>query len=176
METKGPSKERKAVRDIALMGAMLALLFAGKRALDMLPNVELVTLFFMLFARHFGKKTYPVCLGFTALEALLFGLQVWVVMYLYMWPLLVTLVLILNRKEIPLWGYSILSALFGLFFGAFCAIPYLFIGGFSMALAWWISGIPYDLVHCVANLVIALVLFPPLDKALFRIRETLELG
>lgn len=165
----------RAVKDIALMGVMLALLFVGKRALDFLPNVEVVTLFFMLYAKHFGKKTLIVSVAFTALETLIFGIQVWVIMYLYIWPVLIIFVLLMKDK-LPLWAYAITAAVYGLFFGAMCAIPYLFIGGPAMAFTWWVAGIPYDVLHCVSNFVIALVLFKPLDIALTKVREQLKLG
>ena len=50
----------------------------------------------------------------------------------------------------------------GGFFGALCAIPYLFAGGVGAALSWWISGIPFDIAHCLGNAVSVLVLYNPL--------------
>ena len=57
-------------------------------------------------------------------------------------------------------------------FGALCAIPYFFIGGWQMAFSWWVSGIPYDVIHCVSNTVLVFVLFPPLRRALERAKKT----
>ena len=62
-----------------------------------------------------------------------------------------------------------LSGLFGLLFGALCAPVYLFAGGPAFALSWWLSGIPYDLLHCAGNFVLALVLFVPLRKRMSRL-------
>lgn len=166
---------RKTVRDIAVMGVMLAIIEAGKHALDFLPNVELVTLLFMLFTKHFGKKTYLVSVAFTLIETSIFGIHNWVIMYLYMWPMLITIVLWFRKKDFGVFAYCFLAAVYGLFFGFFCAIPYYFIGGFAAGIAWWIAGIPYDLIHCVANFVIALILFKPLDLALTKIRQSLKI-
>jgi energy-coupling factor transport system substrate-specific component len=58
--------------------------------------------------------------------------------------------------------WAILAGAFGLSFGALCSIPYLFIGGVPMAVTSFISGIPFDVVHCVSNYIITLVLFKPL--------------
>ena len=44
---RGGRKRRFTIRDIAAMGMMLALIEVSKRALEFLPNVELVTLLFM---------------------------------------------------------------------------------------------------------------------------------
>ena len=62
------------------------------------------------------------------------------------------------------------AGVFGLIFGALCAIPYFFIGGWSTAVSWWVAGIPHDIIHCVSNVVITLVLFPPLRKALSKLK------
>jgi energy-coupling factor transport system substrate-specific component len=43
---------------------------------------------------------------------------------------------------------------------------YAVTGGFYFAVSWWISGIPFDVLHCVGNFGIALVLVKPLRKVL----------
>jgi len=60
----------------------------------------------------------------------------------------------------------ILSGVFGLCFGLLCAPVYIFTGGIGLAVSWWVSGIPYDLLHCVGNFGMALILFVPLRKLL----------
>ena len=44
------------VKDIALIGMMIALLEVCKRAMDFLPNVELVTFWIIMFTLFLGKK------------------------------------------------------------------------------------------------------------------------
>ena len=154
-----------SIIDIAELGMMTALLEAGKHALDFLPNVELVTLLLIIFTLHFGLRTIAATFAFTAIETAFFGFQTWVIMYLYMWPALV-LIVWLNRRKTSVWFFSILSGLYGLFFGAFCSIPYLFIGGINMAFTWWVAGIPYDIIHCIANFTLCLALFRPLNHAM----------
>jgi energy-coupling factor transport system substrate-specific component len=53
-----------------------------------------------------------------------------------------------------------------LFFGALCGIVDIFIGGFAYAAAKWVSGIPFDLLHCGGNFAIALIMFKPLRNLL----------
>jgi energy-coupling factor transport system substrate-specific component len=86
-------------------------------------------------------------------------------MYLYAWPLL-GLLAYFNRKKTSALFWSLLSGIFGLFFGAMCAIPYLFISGVSGAFAYWVAGIPYDILHCISNFLFCLVLFQPLKNVL----------
>ncbi len=156
------SDHGKSAKDLAYLGISLALLEASKLALDMLPNVEVVTLLFIVYTIFYGRKTILIAVGFTVIECFLKGFNVWSIMYLYIWPLLIILVSVANRHKVGYVFYCILSGFFGLFFGLFCSIPYLFIGGWTMAVTWWISGIPYDVIHCVSNFVLCLLLFKPL--------------
>ena len=87
------------VKDIAVLGLLLGLMEAGKRMLDLLPNVEVITLLFILYALYLGKKAYLIAVAFTLLETSVFGLHTWVVMYLYMWPLLITIVLLYQSRK-----------------------------------------------------------------------------
>lgn len=47
-----------------------------------------------------------------------------------------------------------------------CSIPCLFIGGIHTVFAWWVSGIPFDMIHGVSNFVLMLVLYKPLRRVL----------
>ncbi len=156
------SDTRASAKEVAYLGLSLAILEASKLALDMLPNIEVVTLLFIVYTIFYGRKTILLAIGFTAIECFLKGFNVWSFMYLYIWPLLIVIVLYANMKKVGYVFYCILSGFFGLFFGMFCSIPYLFIGGWSMAVTWWIAGIPYDIIHCISNFVLCLLLFKPL--------------
>lgn len=160
----------RRIKDIALCAMMLAMLETVKRALDFVPNVELITLLFILFTLHFGLKTLPVAVAFTFLETAFWGVHNWVIMYLYMWPSLI-LIVYLTRKHAGHLFYCILSALYGLFFGALCSIPYLVAGGPAAAFSWWIAGIPYDIIHCISNFLLCLLLYRPLNAAFIRIKS-----
>ena len=160
--TLSPSKR------VALVGMMVAVLEAVKFSLSFLANVELVTLFLILFALCFGKETYFAVGIFVVMEGFIYGFGIWWIMYLYIWPSLVTVARIFRRKE-SMWFWVLVSTLYGLTFGFFCSIPYLFVGGLRTAVSWWIAGIPYDLIHGTSNAVLALVLFYPLRSILRKI-------
>ena len=160
------------VKDIATIGMMAASLEAVKLVLQSIPNVELVTLFIILFTLYLGPKTLIAVWAFVGMECAIYGLGLWTIMYVYIWPVLVALVLILAKTfgTKSQWPFVILSTCFGLFFGALCAIPYFFIGGIHMMFTWWVSGIPYDILHGISNGVLCAVLFTPLNKALKKIK------
>lgn len=146
---------------MVLFGILGAITFAAKYVMSFLPNIEPVSLFVMLFAVVFGKKwVYPVYL-YVVLEILFYGVSLWNVNYLYIWSVLAVLAYYLRNMRQPL-GWAVLSGVFGLAFGALCGIVDVFIGGFSYAVTKWISGIPFDIAHCLGNFVIALILFVPL--------------
>jgi len=133
--------------------------------MSFLPNIEPVSLLVMLYAVVFGRKAlYPIYL-YILLEILFYGIQLWNINYLYIWVLLAIGAWMLRRSEQPL-AWALLSGVFGLLFGALCAPVYLFSGGLGFAVSWWISGIPFDLMHCAGNFVMALLLFVPLRRLL----------
>jgi energy-coupling factor transport system substrate-specific component len=56
----------------------------------------------------------------------------------------------------------------------FCAlyIPlYLITGGSTFAVSWWVSGIPYDIIHGATNFILCLVLFKPTVNTLFNLKN-----
>jgi energy-coupling factor transport system substrate-specific component len=147
-------------RDIVSIGCMTAILEAVKWTLSSIPGVELVSFFLILFTIFYGWKTILAALGFAFLEIILWGMGIWNFMYIYMWPLLVALTMLV-RKYDSIWAYTFLSAGFGLCFGALCSIPYLLIGGPITMFTWWIAGIPYDIAHGIANFLIMILLYKP---------------
>lgn len=154
--------------EVTLFGVLGAILFALQIAMSGLPNIEPVSLLVMVYAVVLGRKSlYPVYV-FVVLEILFYGIQMWNVNYLYVWAVLALAAWLMRRVQHPL-AWAVLSAAFGLLFGLLCAPVYLFSGGLGYALSWWISGIPFDLLHCGGNFVMALVLFVPLRRLLTRL-------
>lgn len=183
---------KPTVREIALIGLMVAVIEVCKLALGFLPNIELTTFWLILFTLFFGRRIVLVVPVFILIEGLIFGFGLWWVMYLYSWPLLVFLTWIFGGREsagqksggqnsprlesaLP---WAILSGAFGLCFGALCAIPYFFIGlseeggvaaGLRAAFTWWVAGIPWDIVHGVGNFVLMLILYHPVRRVMQRV-------
>lgn len=153
------------IRQLTLFAMLGAMMFAGKLVMAAIPNVEPVSLLVMLLAVCFGWSGLYAVAVYVLLEILVFGFQLWSISYLYVWLLLFVAAYILRRMKHPL-EWALLSAAFGIGFGAFCAIPYWIVGGWAAAVSWWVAGIPWDLVHGVGNFVIALLLFVPLRKVL----------
>ncbi len=173
---KSPSKPAGNIphpaRSIVLMGVLGALLILMQVGLAVLPNIELVSLLVILYTLVFGKIALIPVLLFTLVEGLIYGFGLWWLNYLYIWPILVVVALLFKKQRSPVF-WAIVSAAFGLFFGALCAIPYLFIGGLPSAFAYWVQGIPFDLLHCFGNGLVALLLYKPLLKLFERLSASM---
>ncbi len=181
MKAEANKGKKLSVRDLTLIAMMVAIIEVSKVAMANLPNVELTSFWIILFALYLGKRIYYAVPVFILIEGLMYGLQIWWVMYLYAWPMLALLTRCFRKMDSAL-GWAIFSGAFGLSFGALCAIPYFFIGavsgglmhGLSYAFGWWVAGIPFDLIHCAGNFGLMLVLYKPIKKALISVSTMLE--
>ncbi len=48
---------RQRTRELVVMGVLTAVVFVAQVAMGFLPNIELVTLLFILYTLAFGKKS-----------------------------------------------------------------------------------------------------------------------
>ena len=169
MKSRSPSatttKSRLSARELTCLATMGALMFALKMAMAALPNIHPVAMLIILTALQFSWRALYAVGVYILLEGVLFGFGIWWISYLYIWPLLTVLTVLLRKNEGRLFWAS-LAAFFGLAFGALCSIPYFFIGGPSMAFSYWISGIPFDLLHMVGNFAVTFALLPTLRSVL----------
>lgn len=159
---------KRGARGVAIAGAASAILFMAQIALAGLANIEIVSLLVMLFTITFGRKVLYIIYAFVLIEGLVYGFHLWWISYLYIWTVLACVTWLFHRARSAV-TMAVISGIFGLLFGALCAIPYLFIGGFAMASAYWVSGIPFDLLHCAGNFLLCLILWKPLYKAFKKI-------
>lgn len=159
------SKGRLNIRELILFGILGAMTFAMKVVMAALPNIEPVSLCILVYGAVFGYKALYPTYTYVTMEILYFGLGTWNICYLYIWAILVLAAIFLREMKQPL-GWALISGIYGLLFGALCAIVDAFIGGVGYAVAKWASGIPFDIAHCIGNFCIALVLFKPLRELL----------
>ena len=159
------SDKKLSVRELVLLSLMAALIFGTKVVMAALPNIHLVGVLLVLTTLLFGWKALFTVFVYVMLEGLVFGFGIWWVSYLYIWPLLVLAVLPLRRKR-PWVLLSLIAAVHGYLFGALCAIPFAVTGGLRAGVAYWVSGIPFDLIHGTANFILCLVLLKPLTGLL----------
>ncbi len=160
-------------KDIALIGIMAAIIEVCKVIMAGIPNVEVTSFLIIMFCIFFRGNYFCYILipVFILIEGLIFGFGLWWLQYLFAWPVLAFVASKLYTMDSAC-GWAIVSGIFGLIFGALCSIPYFFMGGPATAFAWWVAGIPWDLVHGVANFIIMLVLYKPMNKVLKTLKRT----
>jgi hypothetical protein len=150
------------VKKMTRIALLSAILYVSKVALEFLPNVELVSLLVILYTLVFGSEAFLIVTVFNLFEFIQWGFGTWWLSYLYVWPLLVLVTLLLKKavkEEFLVW--SIVSGMFGLLFGGLFAIAYLPVDR-AYALSYWISGLPWDVWHALWNFVLMIVLGKPL--------------
>ena len=166
-------------RTLKNLAATLALIMLGvvlnvfDWALMMLPNIELVTPLLIIYTYKFGIKALIPAYVYAFIEIATHGFNVWNIMYLYVWAILVLIAWPLTKikaKKIATPVIAVFAGLYGLSFGALCSIPYWFLNGPTFARAWIASGLTFDIIHAVSNFVATLVLYIPLCKVMDKIK------
>lgn len=168
-------------REVALCGVMIAVIEVCKGVMAGIPNIELTSFWIIMFTTFYGKLMWFVIPAFVLIEAFLYGINIWVVSYIYVWPILAVLTWFV-KKHASAVNYSLLSGGYGLVFGFLSVLPTIVIGtseggimnGLRVAFTWWVAGIPWDVVHCIGNFVLMLVLYKPVHSVLMRVKEDLR--
>ncbi|MEG2769933.1 MAG: hypothetical protein RR902_03865 [Oscillospiraceae bacterium] len=165
---------RNKTYDLIVSALLAAILFVAQVCLSFLPNIELVSVLIIVYSLTFSKRqVIPTIFIFCILEGLIYGFSLWWITYLYIWPILMLVTLLLKKNRSVLF-WATIAAMYGLCFGALCALIYVAVGNFKTAFAFWISGIPFDLLHCGGNFVTTLLLFKPLMYVLGRCNGKIE--
>lgn len=155
-------------RDLVTMALLTALMFVGQVGMSFLPNIEVVSLLVIVYTQVYKKKVFFIIYAFAILEGLAWGFGVWWFGYLYIWSILAIIVLLIGKQTSAIF-WSIVSGAFGLIYGFLYAIPYFIAGGWAAGFSYWIAGIPFDIAHCVGNVVVALVLYRPIHMILTKL-------
>jgi len=163
-DTKVPISTQKLV----VLGLLGALLLVIQIALAPLPNIELVSLCVILYAHVFGRKAFYAIYTFVLLEGLIYGFGIWWISYLYIWSLLAIVVMLFPKLNQVL-PWALIAGFFGLFFGLLCSIPYLITGGIYAAFSYWVAGLGFDIIHCVSNFILTILLYKPLHNLLIQL-------
>lgn len=161
---------KRRLSGICLMAMMGVVMVVSKEALSFLPNIELMTLFTVLFTLAFRGRVAGALAVFLLMEGLLYGFGIWWVMYLYIWPLLAVLAWLFRWMKRP-WQWALFCGLYGLAFGTLCSLVYLPMWDFPKIISWIIAGSLFDVRHGVSNFLLAFFLYRPLRTALERLKR-----
>ncbi len=166
----------KPVLKVAVIGMLAAMTVAAQVALSFIPNVEIVTLLFIIYAINLSLgDAVSIIVVFTLIEGLIWGFSDWVIGYLWIWSLLVIIVTLLKPLiKLNQDGWALLAGCWGLAFGFFFALQWGLLHGISAGYAYWLKGVVFDLIHMVSNYIIVLLLFTPINKQFYNIYQRME--
>lgn len=153
------------VKEIAVFSMLGAMMYASKVLMELLPNMHLIGVFIVAMTVVYRKKAlYPLYV-FVFVTGLLNGFATWWIPYLYIWAVLWGAVMLLPQNmpaKIKPVVYMIVCGLHGLLYGVLCAPAQAILFGldFKGMLTWIAAGLPFDVTHCVSNLLCGVLIMP----------------
>ncbi len=88
-----------SIQKITRIALLSAILYVSKVALEFLPNIELVSLLVVLYSLVFGWETIFIVTVFNLFELIQWGFGTWWFSYLYVWPLLCVITMLLKKAD-----------------------------------------------------------------------------
>ena len=146
----------------AMLGAIM---FCSKKVMEGLPNIHLVGMLTITYTVVYKLKALIPLYVYVLLDGLFGGFGVWWIPYLYIWTILWGVTMLIPKK-IPKWLaciiYPALCALHGICFGSLYAPVWAIVSrlNFEETLVWIANGFTFDIIHCIGNLAVGLLIFP----------------
>lgn len=153
------------------MGFLSAILLIGQVGMSYLPNIEIVSLLIYIYTQVYRKKFFFIIYVFVFLEGCIYGFGLWWFGYLYIWSVLALIVLWSGRQQTSVIMTAVILGAYGLSFGMLYALPYFIAGGWAAGFSYWVSGIPFDLLHCAGNVAVSLICYRPLRTLLGKLKR-----
>ncbi len=153
------------VKEIAIFGMLGAIMYASDLLMELFPNIHIVGVFIVAITVVYKKKAlYPIYI-YVLISGIFAGFATWWIPYLYVWTVLWIMVMLLPKKipeKIKPLVYMLVCALHGLLFGTIYAPAQALLFGldFDGMIAWIISGLPFDAIHAVSNLLCGVLIYP----------------
>ena len=147
---------------ITLISLVISLTTILRYILFYIPNVELVTFILMISVLFFTLGiSFSIINIFCVIQIILFGFAD--IAYFYIFNLYGIIIYLFKIFIFKWWLlFPILVFLFGLSFGLMYSAEMLLLFGWKYALAYWISGLVFDIVHAVGNCIFAIICYIPL--------------
>lgn len=167
---KSHTRRHKLI-EIIFLALLGALMYVSQVIMASLPNIELVSFLIILTTRKFGIKSLWSVYIFVILEVITYGLEIWVICYLYIWAILVFVILPIRKNDNVIL-YTLISSIYGFLFGTLCSVPYFITGGIGYGISWIVSGIVsgFDIYHGVGNFFLTIILYKPITKVFDKIK------
>ena len=164
----------KDTKHLVYAAFSVALLAVSNYIFSFIPHVEVTTFLFIVLTFYLGKDMIMVAEVFALIHIAQYGIHYWSIFYLYIWLIPVLITLLLKDKTKSMIVYAIVAGIFGCLYGTFTVLV-TFPLGWRTTLAWWLSGLLWDVTHGICNFAVMLVLYKPINSALEIIFKEAEL-
>lgn len=157
--------KKLTVRELVVFSLLGAIMFISKQILEFLPNIHMLGMLTMVYTLVYRKKALIPIYVFVLLEGLIAGFSMWWIPYIYLWPILWGVTMLLPKKmpdKVAVPVYAGVCALHGLLYGTLYA-PFQALWmhfSFKTTIAWIVAGLPWDGVHALGNLAFGMLIVP----------------
>lgn len=150
---------------MAVFAMLGTVMFCSKIIMEVLPNIHLLGMFTMTYTVVFRKKALIPIYIYVIINGLYAGFSMWWIPYLYIWTVLWAITMLLPKnmpRKVKLVVYPAVCCIHGLAFGILYAPVQALMFGMNLRqmIAWIASGLAWDFVHCIGNLIAGMLIVP----------------
>ena len=171
-------KKTSRLRKMILMTMFGVLMFTSQQLMALLPNIHMTAMLIAVVTIVYRKWAALSIFVYVMITGLYSGFSTWWIPYIYIWALLWLMVMAVPKRidlkyRIPV--IAAICAIHGFLYGTLYAPAQALIFGlnFSQMIAWIVSGLYFDLLHGIGNIVMSFLIYP-LVKLLFMLERINE--
>ena len=153
------------LRQLIIFSLLGVIMFISKIVMEALPNIHLLGMLTVTYTLVYRWRALIPIYIYVFLNGLFSGFNTWWIPYLYIWTILWAAAMLLPRKmpkAVCCVVYPVICGLHGLLYGMLYAPAQaiMFNMNFQQMLTWISTGIPFDLLHAVGNVIAGLLIYP----------------
>ena len=153
------------LRHLIIFPMLGCLIFLSDLLMEFLPNIHLVGVLTIVYTVVYRSRALIPLYIYVFLYGLVYGFSLWWIPYLYIWTILWGGVMLLPKNmpvKVAVPVYMAIGGLHGILFGTLYAPFQALAFGltFEKTLLWIASGLPFDVIHCVGNVILGVLIVP----------------
>lgn len=153
------------LKELVLFSLLGTIMFISKIVMESLPNIHILAALVTTYTIVYRAKALIPIYIFAVLISIYGGFSLWSLPYFYIWTILWGAVMLLPKsmpKKVALPVYMVVCAMHGFLYGTMYAPAQALMFGLSFkgTITWIISGLPFDAIHGIGNIVCSLLVLP----------------
>lgn len=155
----------KKLVNIIVFTLLGVIMFFSKLLMEYMPNFHLLGTLITAYTIAYRKDALKPIYIFVLISGIFYGFAIWWIPYLYIWAILWGMIMLLPKNMKPKVAvpvYMVISGLHGLLYGTLYAPAQAILFGldFKGMLAWIAAGFSFDIMHCIGNVVLGILILP----------------